>query len=314
MINVKLVKNIKAIAAGTVLLAGLLLCAGCGGSGTNPTQTPGKPTATGSPQNTNAPAAEDKVAPVISGVTDRLFSVTDKISYLKGVSATDDVDGDVKVSVDNSAIKLDDKNQPVPGAYKIIYTAKDKAGNVAQAEAIFTFSEEYISDEMIDKAVAEVLDRIITPGMTDADKAWVVYLYSYRNVEYTGKSEKGDYRAEAYRGITNKEGDCFTYYSVAKALLIGAGITDIIDVTRAPGGPMKADHYWMLVNVGSGYYHFDTTRKHVWQDGFMQTDAQMQAYEDQANETKGYFYRELSLYPATPTAPFDYSKDYNLVK
>ncbi len=257
---------------------------------------------------------EDKEAPVISGVTDKRFNVTDKVSYVKGISATDNHDGDVKVNVDNSAIKFDEKNQPIPGQYKVVYTATDKAGNVATAEALFIFSLENITDEMINEAVKGVLDRIITPDMSPADKAWVIYLYAYRNVEYTGKSEKGDYRAEAYRGIVNKVGDCFTYHSVSKALLLAAGITDIIDVTRAPGGPNEAEHYWLLVNLGSGYYHFDTTRKHEWQDGFMQTDAQLEEYENKSKELNGFFYRDKSLYPETPKQHFEYAKDYNLVK
>ncbi len=256
----------------------------------------------------------DTEAPVFSGVADKRFAVTDKISYIKGITATDAHDGEVSVSVDNSAIKFDEKNQPVPGMYKVVYTATDKAGNVATAEATFIFSLESITDEMIDAAVKGVLDQLITPTMSQADKAWAIYLYTYRNVEYTGSSEKGDYRAEAYRGIVNKQGDCFTYHSVSKALLLAAGITDIIDVTRAEGGPMDASHYWLLVNLGSGYYHFDTTRKAEWQDGFMQTDAQLDAYEKKKESLKGFFYRDKSLYPETPKAYFDYVKDYNIAK
>lgn len=253
----------------------------------------------------------DNEAPVIIGVADKRFACTDKISYLKGVSAVDDHDGEVEVSVDNSNIKMDDKNQAIPGQYKVIYTATDRAGNKTTAEATFYFAKENINDEMIDGAVAETLSQIVTDDMTAADKAWAIYLYSYRNIEYTGDSDKSDYRAEAYRGLTKKNGDCFTYFSVAKALLEGAGITDIVDVSRAPGGPMDSSHYWMLVNLGSGYYHFDSTRTKTWHDGFMQTDDQVKKFETDNKGYNGYYYRNQSLYPETPIKAFDYAKNWN---
>lgn len=73
----------------------------------------------------------DTTAPVLSGVDDVTVEQDSEFEPLAGVSATDDVDGDVtdavKVSGSVDAAK--------PGEYVLTYTVSDKAGNTATAES-----------------------------------------------------------------------------------------------------------------------------------------------------------------------------------
>src|SRR5690606_25181463 len=67
----------------------------------------------------------DTTKPVITGAKDINYTIGDaEPSYLDGVSATDDVDGEVDVTVDTTNVNL-----AVKGVYNIIYTAIDNAGN-----------------------------------------------------------------------------------------------------------------------------------------------------------------------------------------
>ena len=68
----------------------------------------------------------DIVKPVISGTKNWTLIVgAAKPNWLEGVTASDDIDGTVTVSVDDSDVNLE-----IVGTYDLIYTATDKAGNV----------------------------------------------------------------------------------------------------------------------------------------------------------------------------------------
>ncbi|MBG0762916.1 hypothetical protein IY230_04785, partial [Acholeplasma laidlawii] len=68
---------------------------------------------------------EDTTKPVITGAVDINYTIGDaEPSYLDGVSATDDVDGEVDVTVDTTNVNL-----AVKGVYNITYTAIDNTGN-----------------------------------------------------------------------------------------------------------------------------------------------------------------------------------------
>lgn len=175
----------------------------------------------------------DTQPPVIEGVVDRHFNVGDNITYLKGVKAVDDMEGEISVEVDKSKIEFDESGKAKEGNYQVIYSATDKAGNKAEQTATFYFEVNGVNDEMIDEAVDKALALIIKDNMTIEQKAYAIYNYTYDNIAYTGTSTKGDYRVEAYNGLTNFQGDCYTYFSVAKILLNKIG-AKTIDVERAP--------------------------------------------------------------------------------
>lgn len=78
--------------------------------------------------------ANDTTPPSISGVTDRTINVGDVFDPLAGVTATDDVDGDLtsKIQVNGHV-----DNQTV-GSYELIYMVSDVAGNKAEAKRTIT--------------------------------------------------------------------------------------------------------------------------------------------------------------------------------
>ncbi len=67
----------------------------------------------------------DRIQPVISGVKELLYIIGEEIpDYLDGVTAFDETDGKINVSVDTSSVNLDKEN-----TYEIHYSATDKSGN-----------------------------------------------------------------------------------------------------------------------------------------------------------------------------------------
>jgi hypothetical protein len=94
----------------------------------------------------------DTTPPVISGVEDLQVLVNEPApDWLDGVTAIDDEDGEVTVSVDTSEIDLTQT-----GLYDITYTATDSAGNVASETATVEVTSDDIVKPVIEDAVEEV--------------------------------------------------------------------------------------------------------------------------------------------------------------
>lgn len=75
---------------------------------------------------------KDTVAPVIEGVKNQTITVGDTLDLLKGITAKDDVDGDVEVKSEG---EVDTKKA---GTYKVKIYAEDKSGNRAEQEMTVT--------------------------------------------------------------------------------------------------------------------------------------------------------------------------------
>ena len=195
--------------------------------------------------------AKDSVAPQICTSDRRECYVGEAVAYFKDITAIDNADPEPKLTVDNS--KVDPRT---PGEYEVVYTATDAEGNVSTQTVIFSFIEKAVSDEEVMAKVKEVLAEIWTDGMTTEEKAYAVFNYCYDRIGYIGYSDKTDYRAEAYRGMTEHVGDCYTYQSTARLLLeqIDDDTLQMFPVERV-GDPIH--HYWLLVNMGTGWYDFD---------------------------------------------------------
>ena len=243
-------------------------------------------------------SAADNEPPVLYGVIDKQFYVGEGISYLDGVFAVDNIDEDVEIKVDRKEV-----NTKEAGVYKVTYSATDKAGNTTTQSASVTLSNTLVSEEELDAAVEKVLSEITTENMTMADKIWAIYKYVNTNIYYTNSSNKNDWRAEAYRGITEGCGDCFTYYSVSNALLEGIG-AEIMSVKRIETAATK--HYWHMVNIGSGWYHFDAsfhTDRYV---SFMLTDAQLQEYTEKRG--RDYYAYDKTKYPSSANTEYEWDR------
>ena len=150
--------------------------------------------------------------------------------------------------------------------------------------------------EQVRRMARSILDQIITPDMVTAEKLKAVFDYVRGRVHYTGSSNKNDWRQEAVRGYEDRRGDCFTVYSLTRALLDELQIP-YMSVTRKS---TATRHYWVIVNIGTGWYHYDPllTRVHKYKC-FMWTNQQCKA--------KPYFWRfHEENFPAIATERFDY--------
>ena len=101
--------------------------------------------------------------------------------------------------------------------------------------------------------VEKVLGKIVTDDMTIGEKAYAIFRYVKRTFVNTERSNKRDWKYEAWRGLTTRRGDCFTMNAAAKALLEAIGAKTMF-VTRNSA----ARHYWLMVDLGTGWYHYDT--------------------------------------------------------
>ena len=119
---------------------------------------------------------------------------------------------------------------------------------------VFTGPEEdALMDGELEELVSGVLAEIVTEGMSPLEQARAVFDFVHDSIRYTGSSEKSDWVQGAYDGLTVREGDCYTFYAVSRAMLTALEI-DNLPVEREGG---ETHHYWNLVNCGNGWYHFD---------------------------------------------------------
>lgn len=251
---------------------------------------------------TEVPTVIDTVAPVITGVKDRTFAIGDVVMYMQGISATDDVDGAVDVTVDKSGVNVNKA-----GSYKVKYTAVDAAGNSVTQEATFTFKVVVATDATYQDMANQLLSQITDSSMSDGQKLRKIYDYLYANVRYTQQRVPGGtWQQEAAVGLKEllqtgaTNGNCVTSASLCMAMLEAAGA----QVLWMENGSTSTPHAWVLCNVGTGWYHFDTT---VYRGGgkrFMCTEAQLKAWEKQSGFVR-YFWDKTAV-PATATENYTY--------
>lgn len=220
----------------------------------------------------------DTTPPVVSA-SDFEITVGDSVSYKKHIEVSDDCDSNPDVIIDNSQVDLD-----TPGQYAVIYTVSDSAGNqtVAQItltvkEKVYNFNED--ADAYLSHEAQKILAKIIDEDMNDMQKAYAIYIWTKYHIGYASTSDKTNYKVGARDGFRNRSGDCFTYYSVAKVLLDEAGIENI-DMVKLRTKKKQARHYWSLINVGDGWYHFDATQ-YVYKNSnfFMVTDKELKDWD-----------------------------------
>ena len=194
-----------------------------------------------------------------------------------------------------------------PGTYEVTYKAVDAAGNVATKTANITIEKPAPVAGTYQALAEEILGNITTSSMSTGQKLRAIFDYAHNKIGYTGTPYDGsNWENEALLALTELKksdytgGDCFTYTSVDKALLEALGVKTMwLENENSPTG----DHAWLLVDAGTGWYHFDSTRMRSGFSCFMKTDAEIQAYLDQGNYN---YVRTVSKYPATPTTPYTY--------
>ena len=237
---------------------------------------------------------KDQEPPVIQGVKDQTVALNGTISYKKGVTVTDNQDKNPNLSIDTSKVNLQQE-----GTYEVIYIATDQAGNKAKKKAMITVMNQTNLDEKtkeMEGLAKALLNEITTPQMDKMQIAKTIYDWCIENISYTDSSDKSSWVIGAIQGLKQRSGDCYNYFATAKALLTQAGIKNV-DIVKSDTS--ESSHFWSLVDLGEGYYHFDCTPRIGEGDYFfMVTDAQLEAYS-KAHENSHVF--DASLYPKRAT-------------
>lgn len=238
---------------------------------------------------------DDTTAPEFEGLEEIAVRIGETVSYRKGVAVKDNHDTNLAFTFDSSAVNLE-----VEGEYIVTYTATDSFGNVGTAERVVKVLPKLLADEETVKQLArEVINKIITEDMNKHQMVKQIFNWVRGNMNYVGSPEN-DFLNAAYIGFTKRRGDCYNYYSMTKMLLDECGIENMF--VERDGG--KTTHYWHLVNVGTGWYHFDTTPQSLENPFrcFMKTDAQVWAYaKSRVDGRSDYYNFDLTKYPERAT-------------
>lgn len=235
----------------------------------------------------------DTEAPVLYDVKDRYVYIGKAVAYFADVFAEDNCDAEVDLQVDNSKVNIN-----AAGTYEVTYIATDSSGNTTRQSCNFTFVEQTVSDEKLHEAAQQVLSEITTSDMSIGKKAYAIFKYVNTHIKYNGISNKKDYNFEAYRGITEGRGDCFTFYATARCLLNEIGAQTMC-VERWGSKTKNTEHYWVLANLGTGWYHFDAINVGPRNfDCFMKTDKEL------LGRGPNWWSFNRDLYPKTPAESF----------
>lgn len=238
----------------------------------------------------------DHEAPVIEGVRNISLYAGDTVAYRTGITVTDDQDEAPQLTVASDTVDLS-----AVGQYAVTYTATDHAGNSSSVTAtvsVYERKDDYVDVETIYEAVDVYLDFLIKDGMTDREKVEIIAYWIRNNTRFVSYSNKDDWMQEAYRMLRNRQGDCFSYFSLTKLMLERLGIPNI-DVQKVPNYEGDSRHYWSLVSVDGGetWYHLDVAPRSDPTRFILVTDAYLDRYSAWHNNC---YNRDKSLYPATP--------------
>ena len=231
---------------------------------------------------------DDVTPPEIAGVEPLTVSQGDAISYKKNVTVTDDKDDNPKLEVDTSSVNPDKR-----GTYKVTYTATDAAGNVTEKTTTIKIVSAKISEateETVNAKADEILSEIITEGMTQKQQAKAVFDWVVKNITYSETAGIDDLLSAAYKGMFYRIGDCTVKQKTAEVMLNRLGIKNMeIEKIRDTRG-----HYWLLIDIGEGWYHYDPNLQ---LDGtliFYWHDADLWEYSNAHKNTHNY---DPSKYP-----------------
>ena len=200
----------------------------------------------------------------------------------------DDHDDEPTLEVDSSGVNVDKR-----GTYNVTYIATDAAGNVSKkttsvkiVSAKITAATEETVNEMADNILAD----IITDGMSQLQKARAVFDWVVNNITYSETAGIDDVLSAAYKGMYYHVGDCTVKQKTAEVMLNRLGIKNMeIEKIRDTRG-----HYWLLIDVGEGWYHYDPNLQ---LDGtliFYWHDADLWNYSNAHKNTHNY---DPSKYP-----------------
>lgn len=238
---------------------------------------------------TNVVLHEDNVPPVVSaGNAD--VTIGSAFSYKKMVNYFDNASPmeELTLQVDNSQVNLSRT-----GSYDVTYTVTDFAGNSTSVVAKVNVVEEeplWNKEELLAEKGVSVLESILQEDMSDYQKADAIYKWVQNNIRFINFSEKDNYARGAYEGLYLQKGDCFVYAATSKYLLTLAGVNNV-DIKKSSTNP---SHYWNLVYIEDGWYHFDACPNKAGVKIFLFNDAELEKFS--VSQGNSHIY-DKSLYP-----------------
>ena len=161
-----------------------------------------------------------------------------------------------------------------------------------------------LKNEELYRMAQDVYDEIINDSMTQMQKAYAIYDWARTNIHYSGDEPITTWEDAAFYAFKYGEGDCYNFFSATKILLKMAGI-DNIDVVKSDRS--QSSHFWSLINLGDGWYHFDCTPRSTGGHFFMLTDVELEAYS-LANGNSHVFAHDR--YPERATQSVQHLVDY----
>lgn len=142
--------------------------------------------------------------------------------------------------------------------------------NLPNLEQLFLTDSAYVTEDLLEylhshnistnlneqdianaKKVDEIINRIITPGMTDSEKIQAVCLYILNNVEYDVHQTMESNVSPLACVLEDGKGVCASYAYFTNVLLNKAGIK-AFEVTND-------SHGWNVLELDGKYYYVDTT-------------------------------------------------------
>lgn len=243
----------------------------------------------------NAPKLTEP--PYFIGIHDIEITEGDGIAYRQGVTAYDCTGKEISFEVNANAVKIN-----TPGVYEAIYIATDADGNIKEEKITVTvLKRPKVDPEVLYELVDQNIQRHGMDEMSKKELAEFLYDHIKANTTFVSDSDKTDWIAEAYRALTDREGDCFTYYAVARAYFNRCGV-ETITVQRTQNA-RPGTHYWLLVNMGTtdapAWYHWDACPHYMEYPFYscLVTDDELLAYNQ---KVENYYLFDMELYPRTP--------------
>ena len=235
---------------------------------------------------------DDTEAPVITGAINRTAYVKETIAYRTGITVTDNVDPAPKLTIDNSEVDLNKE-----GIYPVTFTATDFCGNSSSVTVNVTVEPVptgYENIEKLNEKAEQLLAKILTPEMTEIEKAFAIFRWIRTNVTWYGGRVQHNYVDQALKALNGTTGDCYTCTVGCKVLLEHAGF----EVKYMERSGVPGIHIWLMVKVGGEWYHMDPSPIYIHQFiCFLGTDAQLKAF---GNLRPNYYEHDWSQFPATP--------------
>lgn len=155
--------------------------------------------------------------------------------FLAGVTAVDDIDKNLEVTVDTSAL-----DPSKAGTYYITYSAIDNSGNMG------TYKRKVIVEPNEEDTKAMVKEIAATlPSDPEAIRDYV-----HDTIAYSSNWGGDD---PIWHGLTTNSGNCYVHALTLQALLTEKGYeTQLIWV-------WNESHYWLIIKLDEGWRHIDST-------------------------------------------------------